>query len=345
MPDTSGSTSAFTPEDLSSHLQRYLAERSPGAGVTDFQFLTSGFESDIYTFLFHPAREAPRGLVLRLCNGEDAGPRIALETRGLKLLSQAGFPVAALFYSETEASFLGKPFTILEKLEGRSLWPVLAGSQPGQANELLERFCGLQAQLHRLDWRQFTSRAEDYTENPGAILEEQVAALRQTYTRFEVPGFLPLADWLERSRTTIQVHPAVVHLDFHANNVFLCADGRLAVIDWSQFSVADYRSDLSWTLMLMGDYGQADWRERILQGYQRQAGRRVEDLTYFNIVTDLKLLASMIISMKTGPAALGLQETAQPASQQAPILKRLAGRIQAATGLAIPEVEAALQSI
>jgi aminoglycoside phosphotransferase (APT) family kinase protein len=76
------------------------------------------------------------------------------------------------------------------------------------------------------------------------------------FTKHDVGGFLSILDWLQDHRSEFDFQPAVVHLDFHANNVFLCRDDRLVVIDWTQITVADYRADLSWSLMIMGDFGQ-----------------------------------------------------------------------------------------
>jgi aminoglycoside phosphotransferase (APT) family kinase protein len=166
------------------------------------------------------------------------------------------------------------------------------------------------------------------------------------YTQFDVVGFLAIIDWLEIHKFDITVQPAVVHLDFHANNVFLCNDDHLAVIDWTQIAVSDYRTDLSWTLMIMGDFGQPHWGERILQAYTRGAKNPVEKLDYFNVITYTKLLASTIISLRTSPKELGMRpETVESIQQQAPILDMLSRRIQNITGLSIPEVETALSQI
>ncbi len=37
-------------------------------------------------------------------------------------------------------------------------------------------------------------------------------------------------------------------------------------------ALSDYRTDLTWTLMIMGDFGQPQWGERILHAYRRAAG-------------------------------------------------------------------------
>jgi aminoglycoside phosphotransferase (APT) family kinase protein len=331
------------PVALSDHLWRYLAGRYPGATISDFQFLVSGWESDVYTFALHLPIGARKLLVLRLYPGDGAITKVIREASGLRQLHQAGYPVPAIFLQETDAAILGQPFTIMERLDGRALWPILAAAAPAQACHLLDRFGGLLARLHQLDWRPFTAHAALYEADPTTILDEVFASSRQLYTQFDVSGFLAIVDWLESHKSNITVRPAVVHLDFHANNLLLCDDDRLAVIDWTQIGVSDYRADLSWTLMLMGDYGQPHWGERILQAYSLAARNPVEQLDYFNVITYTKLLASTAISLRTSPKELGMRpETVESIKQQAPILDTLYRRIQHITGLSIPEIETIL---
>lgn len=331
---------------LSDNLQQYLAGRYPGATISDFQFITSGWESDVYTFTRHLPADSPKAFVLRLYPGDGAIEKLIRETGGLRQLHQAGYPVPATLLHEIDSAILGRPFTIIEKLEGRVLWPILAGATSSQASHLLDRFGSLLARLHQLDWRPFTEHAARYEADPTAILDGLLASLRQLYTQFDVGGFLTIVDWLEAHKSDITVRPAVVHLDFHANNVFLCDDDHLAVIDWTQITVSDYRADLTWTLMIMGDHGQLEWGERILQAYSLAARNSVEDLDYFNVITYTKLFASTVISLRTSPEKLGMRpETVESMKRQAPILKELSRRIQNITGLTIPEVETALNQI
>lgn len=328
------------PTILSDGLGQYISARYPGATISDWQLLTSGWESDIYTFTLYVSADAPKTFILRPYLGDGATQKVTRETHGLRYLHQAGYPVPTILLSETDPSFLGKPFIIMEKLEGTSLWPVLAEAESAQASHLLDRFTQLLARLHQLDWRPFAEQANLYEANPTAILDELLASLRQLYTQFDVVGFLAILDWLEQHSSDVVVQPAIVHLDFHANNVFLCHDDRLAVIDWTQATVSDYRLDVSWTLMIMGDYGQPGWGDRILQGYTLAARRPVAKLDYFNVITYTKLLASTVISLRDSPEKLGMRpETIESVQQQAPVLKRLSRRIQDTTGLSIPEVE------
>ena len=145
-------------------------------------------------------------------------------------------------------------------------------------------------------------------------------------------------DWLERHKSEIRVQPVVVHLDFHANNVSLCDDDQMKVIDWTQISVSDYRLDLTWTLMIMGDYGQTQWGERILQTYCQVVNKPLESLGYFNVLTYTKLLANTVISSRNSPTELGMRpEKAESIKRKDPILRKLDERVHKIADINVPE--------
>src|SRR5215208_3967088 len=329
---------------LVDHLSRYVASQYPDAVIANFNFLVSGFESEIYTFDLRRSDSSPKNFILRLFTGEGATEKLVREARALSFLQKAGFPVPALLLQETEPGILGKPFEIIEKLAGQALWPVLATAASHQQGQLLSRFGSLLARLHRLDWRPCTENHEVYEKNPARVLDESISQYHLLYTKHDLKGFLPLLDWLDTHKHEITVQPAVVHQDFHANNVFLGSNGEFSVIDWTQFAVSDYRIDLCWTLLIMGDLGNPAWKEKILEAYTVDSNAPIQDLDYFHVIVTMKLLASTVISFKFGSETLGLRpEALQLTKEQISIYKQLAQRIRTITGLTVPELESWLE--
>jgi aminoglycoside phosphotransferase (APT) family kinase protein len=325
---------------LEERLSLYISSRYPDAVVSDVNFLVSGFESEIYTFRFQDSDSSPKHFILRLFTGEGATEKLIREARGLSLLQNADYPVPALLLQETDAGILGKPFEIIERLEGRALWPVLASAEHDQQRQLLSRFGSLLAELHQLDWRLFTEHPDIYEKSPALLLDETISYYRSLYTKYNLRGFLQVTDWLDAHKHEISVGPAVLHQDFHANNVFLCLDDRLFVIDWTQFAVSDFRIDLCWTLLIMGDFGIPNWGNHILHAYASHSHRPVEDLDYFHVVVGMKLLASTVISFAFDPAELGLRpEAVELTKEQLLIYRQISRRIRTITGLTVPEWE------
>lgn len=332
--------------NLAYRLSHYLLSRYPDAVVSNFNFLVSGFESEIYAFHLQRSASSGNSFILRLFTGEGATEKLLREATGLALLQKAGYPVPSLLLQEPDAGILGKPFEIIDKLEGQALWPILATAESRQVGQLLSRFGLLLSQLHKLDWRSFTPNSDAFQKTPTLLLEEIIAQYRSLYTKYNLKGFLQVIDWLEAQKYEIYVRPAVVHQDFHANNVFLCSNDQLCVIDWTQFSVSDFRIDLCWTLLIMGDLGNPDWGKQIFNAYVSDANGPVQHLEYFNGIVYMKLLASTVIAFTSGPEELGLRREAVTLTrEQVAVYKQLAQRLRNITGFTVPELESVLERI
>lgn len=331
---------------LADDLLRYISSRYPDAIISDFNFLISGFESEVYTFRLQRPHSSQKNYILRLFPGEGATEKLVREARALSLLEQAGYPVPGLLLQETDPKILGQPFEIIDKLEGQALWPVLASaeSHPGQ---LLTRFGMLLAKLHKLDWRLFTVDPDVYQKNPTLLLDEMFTQYHSLYTKYNFMGFLQILDWLNSHKHEVSIRPAIVHQDFHANNVFLCSNDQLFAIDWTQFAVSDYRIDLCWTLLIMGDLGDADWGKEIFNAYASDFNGSIENLDYFNVIVYMKLLASVVISFAFSPQELGLrpEAVAVTTKRQLSIYKQLSQRVHNITAMKVPELENVLDII
>jgi len=268
------------------------------------------------------------------------------EARGLSLLEKAGYPVPRLLLYEPDLSIFGKPFEIIDKLEGQTLWSLLASAESQQVSQLLSRYGLLLAQLHKLDWRAFITNPDVIEKNPILLLEEILSQYRSLYTKYNLEGFLQIIDWLDSHKHEISVRPSVVHQDFHANNVFLCSSDRLVVIDWTQFAVSDYRIDLCWTLLIMGDLGTADWGRQIFNTYASEFDAPAEHLEYFNVIAYMKFLASTVIAFTYDPDEVGLRPDAvQLTREQWSTYKQFSQRLRNITGITVPELEKVLDRI
>jgi aminoglycoside phosphotransferase (APT) family kinase protein len=331
---------------LADRLLLYMASRFSEATISNFNFLASGFESDIYTFQLQHPHSSPKHYILRLFTGEGAAGKLAREAKALSLLSSSGYPVPALLCQETDSQILGNPFEIISRLEGKPLWHSLATADPDRQSRLLAGFGSLLAQLHQVDWHSFATTTDVYEKNPAFLLEEIITQYRSLYTKYNLPGFLRLVDRLDTRKQGIDVQPALVHQDFHANNVLLGSDDRLFVIDWTQFAVSDRRMDLAWTLLIMGDLGNVHWKSQIVAAYASHAKEPIQHLEYFHAIVSMKLLGSTVISFLFNPKELGLRTaTVKLTKDQISIYRRLAQQLREITGVPVPELKDVLERI
>ena len=342
--------------DMQSHLASYYAGAFPakqGVRVTALAHISEGWESDMYSFTVEsgPAGARQReDLILRIYPGDDAHVKSAREYRGMSLLHKAGYPVPKVLVLEREGSPFGRPFVIMERIQGRQLWPLWFRSPEDKQKELLTLFCGLLVQLHSLEWRPFGYAqgqplgqhvAPHNTRNPYALVDRELGRMRPYLERFPVAGFLPSVEWLMERRGSVPCEqPSVVHWDYHPANIILRDDGSAAVLDWTQVDVSDSRFDLAWTLLLVSTYEDAVWHGCILHEYERLAGAKVEQLAFFEVFACLKRLYSVAASLRYGPETLGMRRGAEAMMvQQMGATARVYDLLLDRTGLEVPEIE------
>ena len=134
--------------------------------------------------------------------------------------------------------------------------------------------------------------------------------------------------------------PSPIHMDFHPGNVLLRDDGSAVVIDWTGFDISDSRFDLAWTLLLVSTHEDEEWRDLVLQEYERQAGIRVEQRAYFDVAACARRLFSVVLSLSEGPEKLGMRAGAVTMmKQQMGSIKRVHGLLQERAGIRVPEVD------
>ena len=335
--------------DLLPLLQAYYARTFTGrkaACITEMNSINSGWESDVYAFTVewgpHGRRER-EDLILRIYPGADADEKSEKEFTALARLNEAHYPVPRVDRLERRAfSPFGKPFLIMERVPGRGMWQPLFHSTPQAYARLLPLFCGLFVRLHRLDWRAMIPDAAKYEPHgPYDVVEQEFARWQPFIQALPLPGFHTAWKWLEAHRRDVTSDgPVIAHWDFHPENILLKEDGQAVVIDWTGIELTDYRFDLSWTLLLIGANDNWALREPVLREYERQAGKPVEGLEFFDAITSYRRLISVIASIAVGADKLGMRPGAEAMMRrQAPSLRRVYEHFLSITQMTIPEVE------
>ena len=155
------------------------------------------------------------------------------------------------------------------------------------------------------------------------------------------PDFLPIVEWLEKRRDDVPCpRPSVTHQDYHPENVLVRDDGSAVIIDWTSIAISDARFDLAWTLVLVSSYEGTEWRNRMLQEYERLAGAKVEQIEVFEIAACAKRLTSVVISLADGPEKLGMRPDAvKMMRQQLGALEKVYELLLERTGIRIAAAE------
>ena len=331
------------PLRIEERLAEYLRSSAVVVEVSSFVQLAGGWEADIYAFDVSP--ELSNGLdrlVLRMYSGAEGGRKACREFSGIGLLAGCGYPVPQVVSFDSEGAALGRPFLIMQRIEGTLLGEAMIDDDRLHEAPTLD-FVRLMVDLHELDWRPFAEPLTGETDpepvrRARRLLEGWRSDLR------DLPGFSAPADWLLAGLDQISPEPpAVIHGDFHPWNVLVDQSGRLKVIDWTGITVLDRRYDLAWSLLLAGAYLGNEARQRLETLYRSLATRPVSDLGYFDALAATMRLHHMVVSLTSSPEEVGMLAGAADAMrEQVAAYRWVADLLADRAGLVIPEVEALL---
>jgi aminoglycoside phosphotransferase (APT) family kinase protein len=324
--------------------------RQESVQVHDLARISDGWETDVYTFAVERGKVGEREreeLILRLYPGDDAADKSAREFSVMQKLHQAGYPVPQVLRLEQENSPFGKPFVIMERIDGRPMGTVIDESPMEKKLELLAQFCQMFVDLHALDWRPFAPDPSPYeTQDLSELIGQGLIQWQADIHARENTAFDPVFDWLHERLPEIQFgQPSVIHWDFHPYNILVRDDGAAYVIDWTNMMVADYRLDLAWTLLLMSAYGNPEARQIVLGEYERAAGHSVKQIEYFEVTACLRRLATIVISLGSGADKLGMRPGAETMMKNVGHIESVHALLRERTGLTVEEVEELLSAL
>jgi aminoglycoside phosphotransferase (APT) family kinase protein len=340
---------SLTDSEISSQLLRLYADRE-SAQVLDLARISDGWETDVYSLAVEHGQASGREreeLILRLYPGEDAVDKSAREFNAMDKLYHLGYPVPRVIHLEQDGVLLGRPFVIMERINGRSLGAISDASPMQRKLELLTLFCRMFADLHTLDWRPFALDPSLHeTQRPDETVRHQLSHWQGYTHALQFDAFDPVFAWLRERLPSVQFgSPSVIHMDFHPHNILLREDGAAFVIDWTNVDVSDYRLDLSWTLLLMSTYGSPESRELVLGEYERAAGHSVEQIEYFEVAACLRRLFSILVSLAAGAERLGMRPGAEAMMKNVDHIGSVYARLRQRTGIAIAEVDRLISSL
>lgn len=324
--------------DLSTALAGYLdAAGWDVLRLSDPEEIGQGWESTIHTFTVTASDGTERDIVLRRYSGPAGGAKAVREFEGMRYLGSGGYPVPEVLAVEPDPGPVGTPFILMERVDGDTMWPLIFPAGGGVDRDLFGLFVDLAVRLHRFERDGFRGKP--------ASVEAQLGEWRAASAEHPMPGFDAALAWLDaRAGSVAPMEPAVVHWDYHPENV-LYDNGTVNVIDWTQVGVSDPRFDLAWTMLLVGTYQGEEHRDAIRNEYEERSGASVPSLGFFDAAVSVKRLYSVTVSLLAGPEALGMQpEAAVQMREQVEPLGSVYRLFQERTGLTIPEVERVLSS-
>ena len=280
----------------------------PGAGLDiETEFVTGGASNDLFSVtrgdytvaLRKPPEVVPPG----------RNNTMVREHRLLSALADTDVPHARVVAGCDDPSVLGGCFYLMEFVDGWSpiqegtTWPAPFGedleARRGLAFELVDGI----AKLSRVDWE---ARGLEGFGKPDGFHERQVdrwLAHLATFQFRPLPGLDVAAEWL-RGHQPSTYKPGIMHGDYQFANVMYRhgAPARLAaIVDWEMATVGDPLLDLGWVIngwpedtsgastVSYVDYGGMPSASELLDYYERESGRPVDEIDYYVILARFKL--------------------------------------------------------
>lgn len=198
-----------------------------------------------------------RGLcITQLPNESDAFRSIADEVQWLDLAKDAGMKVAEVVAWSEDASVLGGPFFISQRIEGATIPKrviELCAANPGLGSKVAFELGESLAKLHV---RSVDEVPADVERPPGTAVEAALAWIDEGMSELlqRSPAFELVVRWLTNNQPD-PIPTTPVHGDTRNGNIIVNSDGLGAILDWETAHIGEPFEDLSWLAQRM-------WRAR-----------------------------------------------------------------------------------
>jgi aminoglycoside phosphotransferase (APT) family kinase protein len=324
--------------------------------VADVVLLGSGYETDVFAFTLQTrsseGAEESQALVLRVYAGEDVSEKAEREFDAMNRLRKIEYPVPQVLALQRDWTPLGRPFLIMERIHGVSLDSACWSATLEQRQELQTLHFQLMVRLHALEGKAILPDSPlAASRDPYNFIDHEIAMLSELLQRLEgrePPSLHEVLRWLHSRRESLLcARLSVIHGDFHRNNILIDTEGAPVVIDWSNVRLADYRTDLAWTRLILSIIRQVtslpDDSEAELRMYEECAGKPVTQIEIFEAIACTRLLLSVLISLQFGAARQGMRPEAEALMRRdTEATFHAATLLQERTGLKMPDLEEAL---
>jgi len=246
-------------EALAEGLSRYLTrQRRADWTVTGGARIPGGASRETWRFVAGSGGEQ-HGIIVRI----DPETSLidtdrALEHAAIDAAYRAGIPAPEPLYLEEDASFIGRPFSIMAEVAGCS---ASAESLPPEHLEKIgEQKWRWLGRIAALDPAELGLESVMTLPDPQACAMEQVDYWAGVIRDDEIhPN--PIAEaavrWLRRNPPPPPQKLSLVHGDYRTGNFLFSPDGEIrAILDWEMAHIGDPLEDLAWSLDPLWSFNQ-----------------------------------------------------------------------------------------
>jgi aminoglycoside phosphotransferase (APT) family kinase protein len=260
--------------------------------IHDLKQIMGGYETLIYSFILkyeENGKNSEKKLVLRAYTTQSGAEMAKREHDTLIKLKEVNYPVPRVYFQIPSSSYIGKPFIILEYIDGilmgEMMINALEKNDSKRLQDLSNQFTDLYIDLHKISWQTLITHPYEYLQNTKQKLIEFISWYGKKIRTHNLTQLIPILKWLQTRLSSVQCKTqdlALNHGDYHPNNIMI-TDSCVFVIDWHGIRIRDYRIDLGQTSILLEMYASKALRDGLIANYESKT-RKIEDFAFFEVV-------------------------------------------------------------
>ncbi|MEV5502667.1 aminoglycoside phosphotransferase family protein [Nonomuraea fuscirosea] len=215
-------------------------------------------------------------LVLRSPSSRISSDQIATNVAALAVAEKYGLPAPRLLAADLDGHAAGTPASLETVVPGTSTWP------EAPSTELLLAAGAVLARVQAVT----LDPTPDLPFRPRPIAVDDFARDRRE-GRMPTTALLDLADERVRAIKRPGTPVGFVHGDVWPGNTVVAGDGIRGLIDWKTAGVGNPGVDLGELRKQVAIRYDDDAPGHVLEGWERAAGRRADDIAYWDAVAAL----------------------------------------------------------
>jgi aminoglycoside phosphotransferase (APT) family kinase protein len=309
------------PEQARAVLSAWLRERLPGAEITGLETPEfSGFSSEI--LMLDVAHDdggdgLGDGLAVRIAPLHyQVFPEVRFEEqyRLMRILHErTDIPVPAIRWFEADASLLGAPFFVMNRVGGQvptDMPPYHTGGwvteiPPDERAAIWWNALEILARVHKLDVATLDVGFLDQPEwGPAGITQR--LAFYEHYMNWAYDGPKPTAEkalhWLKTHQPVEEGSPVLLWGDARIGNIIFDRGEPRAVLDWEAAVLGQPEEDLAWYLYIDRHHSEGMYVPRLdgfptaaetIARYEELLGRPMRDMRFYEVLSGFKFTVIM----------------------------------------------------
>jgi len=317
--------------------------------------IQGGFDTTIFGFTLDrvpPPLQGPLILRLSLANADAA--RVKLETVVQNTLADMDFPAPRVMVTESDATILGGPFMVMQRVAGKPLGHAIEGFGAGSSfarrlqllvnlpsilSGIIEQWVDVQIRLHQLPAERLLQAVTAAGIDARVVtFEGQLARLRTNVERHALTGLEPGLAWLDQHRPS-QAQAAICHGDFHPLNILADNGKPTGVIDWPNVVIAEPAMDVGsaianisavpinvpWALRVAAQQAAAVVLRRYERAYRARRPLDDQAVRYYQVFRAVAQLIPVGVARAAGRTGGGAFHSESGAGNLIALIRRLSG--------------------